>query len=67
MLRDVALVLVEEGANMREIRTESLQNTNLATLTATLEITAVSQLTSILDKIERLPNVIEVSRAETER
>ncbi len=35
------------------------------TLTATLEITTISQLISILDKIERLPNVIEVTRQAT--
>jgi (p)ppGpp synthase/HD superfamily hydrolase len=44
-----------------------VQKTNLATLTATLEITNFNQLVSILDKIERLPNVIEVNREASQR
>jgi (p)ppGpp synthase/HD superfamily hydrolase len=52
---------------MREVNSVSIQKTNLATLTATLEITAFSQLISILDKIERLPNVIEVTRQPASR
>lgn len=62
LLRDIATVVAEEGVNMRKVNSVLTQKTNLATLTATLEITAISQLISILDKIERLPNVIEVAR-----
>jgi len=62
LLRDIAAVIAEEGVNMRKVNSTSVQKTNLANLTATLEITAFSQLISILDKIERLPNVIEVTR-----
>ncbi len=62
LLRDIASVIAEEGVNMRKVNSASVQKTNLANLTATLEITAFSQLISILDKIERLPNVIEVTR-----
>jgi (p)ppGpp synthase/HD superfamily hydrolase len=47
---------------MRKVNSTAVQKTNLANLTATLEITAFSQLISILDRIERLPNVIEVTR-----
>ncbi|MFN2289689.1 MAG: RelA/SpoT family protein [Anaerolineae bacterium] len=67
LLRDIATVIAEEGVNMREVNSVSIQKTNLATLTATLEITAFSQLISILDKIERLPNVIEVTRQPASR
>ena len=62
LLRDIATVVAEEGVNMRKVNSVAIQKTNLANLTATLEITAFSQLISILDKIERLPNVIEVTR-----
>ncbi|MGD8397515.1 MAG: bifunctional (p)ppGpp synthetase/guanosine-3',5'-bis(diphosphate) 3'-pyrophosphohydrolase [Anaerolineae bacterium] len=62
LLRDIASVIAEEEVNMREVNSISLPKTNLATLTATLEISLVSQLVSILDKIARLPNVIEVTR-----
>ncbi|HSR29913.1 MAG TPA: bifunctional (p)ppGpp synthetase/guanosine-3',5'-bis(diphosphate) 3'-pyrophosphohydrolase [Anaerolineae bacterium] len=62
LLRDIAAVIAEEGVNMRKVNSVSAQKTNLATLTATLELTTFNQLISILDRIERLPNVIEVSR-----
>jgi GTP pyrophosphokinase len=62
LLRDIATVVAEEGVNMRKVNSVAIQKTNLANLTATLEITAFSQLISILDRIERLPNVIEVTR-----
>jgi GTP pyrophosphokinase len=67
LLRDIATVVAEEGVNMRKVNSVAVQKTNLATLTATLEITAFSQLISILDKIERLPNVIEVTRQASQR
>jgi RelA/SpoT family (p)ppGpp synthetase len=62
LLRDIATVIAEEGINMREVTSTLPQKTNLITLTATLEITSISQLISILDQIERLPNVVEVTR-----
>jgi RelA/SpoT family (p)ppGpp synthetase len=62
LLRDIATVIAEEGINMRGVTSTLPQKTNLVTLTATLEITSVSQLVSILDKIERLKNVVEVTR-----
>jgi GTP pyrophosphokinase len=65
LLRDIATVIAEEGINMRKVNSVLTQKTNLATFTATLELTTISQLISILDKIERLPNVIEVSRQAT--
>ena len=62
LLRDIAAVVAEERVNMRKVDSVAVQKTNLATLTATLEITNFGQLISILDRIERLPNVIEVTR-----
>jgi RelA/SpoT family (p)ppGpp synthetase len=62
LLRDIATVIAEEEINMREVTSTLPQKANLITLTATLEITSVSQLVSILNKIERLPNVVEVTR-----
>jgi GTP pyrophosphokinase len=62
LLRDIATVVAGEGVNMRKVNSALKQKTNLATLTATLEITTITQLIRILDRIERLPNVIEVTR-----
>jgi (p)ppGpp synthase/HD superfamily hydrolase len=65
LFRDIAEVIAEEGINMRGVTSTLPQKTNLVTLTATLEITSVSQLITILDKIDRLPNVIDVTRQAT--
>jgi len=62
LLRDIATVIAAERVNMREVNVVSAQKTNLITFTSTLEITAISQLVKILDSIERLPNVVEVTR-----
>jgi GTP pyrophosphokinase len=62
LLRDIATVIAEEGINMRGVTSTLPQKTNLVTLTATLEITSISQLIGILDRIDRLPNVVEVTR-----
>ena len=62
LLRDIATVVAAEGVNMRGVTSTLPQKTNLVTLTMTLEITSISQLVSILDKVERLPNVTEVTR-----
>jgi RelA/SpoT family (p)ppGpp synthetase len=62
LLRDIAGVIAQEGVNMRQVNSASAQQTNLVTLTATLDISTFAQLVSILDRIERLPNVIEVTR-----
>lgn len=62
LLRDIAAVIAGEGINMRGVNSSMPKSSNLVTLTATLELVSVSQLVSILDKIERLPNVIEVAR-----
>jgi GTP pyrophosphokinase len=62
LLRDIATVVAAEGVNMRGVTSTLPQKTNLVTLTMTLEITSISQLVSILDQVERLPNVTEVTR-----
>ena len=62
LLRDIAAVIAGEGIGMREVNSSLPKKGNLITMTATLEISTVSQLISILDKIERLPNVTEVTR-----
>ena len=62
LLRDIATVVAEEGVGMRGVTSTLPQKTNLVTMTATLEITTIRQLVSILDQLERLPNVTEVTR-----
>jgi GTP pyrophosphokinase len=60
LLRDIAAVVAGEGINMSAVNVSTSKN--LATFVATLDIYDVAQLSRVLDKIERLPNVIEVRR-----
>jgi GTP pyrophosphokinase len=60
LLRDVATVVAAESVNMSSVHVTT--NKNLATFLATLEIAGTAQLSKVMDRIERLPNVIEVKR-----
>ncbi len=62
LVRDVAALVADEHVNMRNIEAITGQKDNLAVITATLEIQEVSQLTRILTKIARLPNIQNVRR-----
>ncbi len=62
LVRDVAALVADEHVNMRNIEAVTGQKDNLAVITATLEIQDVVQLTRIMTKIERLPNIKEVFR-----
>ena len=62
LVRDVAALVADERVNMRNIEAVTGQNDNLAVITATLEIQDVCQLTRIMTKIDRLPNIQEVRR-----
>lgn len=60
LLRDVAAVVAAENVSMSSVNVTT--NKNLATFIATLEIAGIAQLSKVMDRIERLPNVIEVKR-----
>ncbi len=62
LVRDVAALVADEHVNMRNIEAVTGQKDGLAVISATLEIQDVSQLTRIMTKIERLPNIKEVFR-----
>jgi RelA/SpoT family (p)ppGpp synthetase len=62
LLRDVTGLVADEKINMRSAEAITGMKNNMAMINATLEITSVSQLTRILTRIERLPNVLEVRR-----
>jgi RelA/SpoT family (p)ppGpp synthetase len=62
LVRDVAALVADEHVNMRNIDAVTGQKDNLAVITATLEIQDVSQLTRIMTKVDRLPNIKEVRR-----
>jgi GTP pyrophosphokinase len=61
LLHDLSGVVAEEGVNMSTVSSKSRRD-NTALVSATLEIGNANQLTRILNKIERLPNVLEARR-----
>jgi RelA/SpoT family (p)ppGpp synthetase len=62
LVRDVAALVADEKVNMRNIEAVTGEKDNVAVITATLEILDIAQLTRIMTKIDRLPNVKEVRR-----
>lgn len=62
LVRDVASLVADERINMLSIEALTAQKDNLAVINATLDIRDATQLTRILTKIDRLPNIVEVRR-----
>lgn len=62
LVHDISGVVVAEGVNMSSANVVTGHQDHLAIITATLEIASADQLTRILNKIDRLPNVIEARR-----
>lgn len=61
LLHDLSGVVSEENVNMIAVSSK-LRRDSTAVVSATLEIGNANQLTRILNKIERLPNVLEARR-----
>jgi GTP pyrophosphokinase len=62
LLRDVTGLVADERINLRSAEAVTGMKNNIALINATLEISDVIQLTRVLTRIERLPNVLEVRR-----
>jgi len=62
LLRDIAGVVAEENCSMSAVNITTHKKEHMATVTATLEITSVAQLSRLLARIERLPNVVDAHR-----
>jgi GTP diphosphokinase / guanosine-3',5'-bis(diphosphate) 3'-diphosphatase len=60
LLRDIAAVVAAEDISMSSVSVSTQKS--IATFFATLEITSIDQLSQMLAKIDRIPNVIEVQR-----
>ncbi|HQA69937.1 MAG TPA: ACT domain-containing protein, partial [Aggregatilineales bacterium] len=60
LMRDIGAAVADEHINMRDvnIRTENY----IATFEVTMEVESAAQLSNILSRIARLPNVIEARR-----
>ena len=62
LLRDIADVVADEGCNMSAVNIATHRKEHMASIMATMEITTVAQLSRVLARIERLPNVLEAHR-----
>jgi len=62
LLRDVMLVLASENLNIIAANTLSDKRENMARLTLTVEISGLEMLGKIMDRINQIPNVMEVHR-----
>ncbi len=65
LLRDIADIVAKEKVNMRSASAVTNKKNHSAVITATLEIKDASQLSRILHRISRLPNVLEAYRQTT--
>ncbi len=62
LVHDISGIVAAEGVNMASTNAVTGRKDHVAMITATLEIASADQLTRILNKIDRLPNVIEARR-----
>lgn len=60
LMRDIGAVIADEKINMSNVSITTKQN--VATFLVTMEIADINQLSRVLSKIERLPNVVEAHR-----
>ncbi|MBT3147105.1 GTP diphosphokinase [Neptunomonas phycophila] len=62
LLRDVMMVMAHENLNVLAANTLTDKTSNIARLSMTLEISRLELLGKIMDKINQVPNVIDVHR-----
>jgi guanosine-3',5'-bis(diphosphate) 3'-pyrophosphohydrolase len=60
LVRDISTAVAEEQVNMRNISVQT--DNNLARFTVTMEVESAAQLSRVLSKIERVPNVMTARR-----
>jgi len=63
LLRDITILLANERVNVNSVNTHLDKKLNTARLQLTIEVTALDSLARVLDRIRRLPNIMEVRRA----
>jgi len=62
LLRDIASIVADESINLSAANVATRKKDNIATMMVTLEIADIDQLSRVLARIERLPNVVEARR-----
>jgi GTP pyrophosphokinase len=66
LVHDISGVVAAEGINMSSAHALAGRKDGISIITTTLEISSADQLTRILNKIDRLPNVLQVRRLAPE-
>jgi GTP pyrophosphokinase len=62
LVHDISGIVAAEGINLASANADAARKDGISIITATLEISSADQLTRVLNKIDRLPNVLEVRR-----
>lgn len=62
LMRDITDIMAEERINISAANVATHSKDHTAVITATLEISSIVQLSRVLTRIERLPNVFEARR-----
>jgi len=62
LMGDIGAIVSDDGVNISDANVTTRKEDNVAIMTATLEIKNVVQLSRILTRIKRLPNVFEARR-----
>ena len=62
LLADITSIIDEEKINLEDASAVTARPDNLAVITATLEVRDAEQLSRVLSRIDRLPNVVSVKR-----
>jgi GTP pyrophosphokinase len=62
LLRDIASIVADEAINLSAANIATRKKDNVATMMVTLEIADIDQLSRVLARLERLPNVVEARR-----
>ncbi|MFK7160403.1 GTP diphosphokinase [Marinospirillum sp. MEB164] len=62
LLRDITLILANEKVNVLSVNTLTDKKENLANLLLTLEVQGLEALGQVLNKLNQLPNVVDVHR-----
>lgn len=62
LMRDIAEIMAEERINISAANVATYPKDHIAVITATLEVSSIVQLSRVLAKVERLPNVFEARR-----
>ncbi|RME07805.1 MAG: bifunctional (p)ppGpp synthetase/guanosine-3',5'-bis(diphosphate) 3'-pyrophosphohydrolase [Anaerolineae bacterium] len=64
LMRDISTLLTDEGVSMSRVHVD-VNRRNMATFDLVLEVRDIAHLSRILDRVERLDNVVDARRVRT--